>query len=251
MVNGFWYEALICLLAVCILLLAAILYRMNRRSKNENRMWQLKMDLLENNYQALLEVYEKKSVFVHDTKNHLLAMAKMLEDGQESEILVYIAQMTGEIRKSGNVVCTNHKMLDSILNRKIQEAREARIEIQCAYDDMRNLKLTLSEICSLFANLLDNAIEAAGKCPDGAERRIDVACRKQGRMLVVSVSNSVPEENRLEPDALLRTTKADKEMHGFGMISVKKVISGHDGYMKADIRDNRLYIVVYLVGFLK
>lgn len=249
--NGFWYEALICLLAVCILLLAAILYRMNQRAKNENRMWQLKMDLLENNYQALLEVYEKKSVFVHDTKNHLLAMAKMLEDGQESEILVYIAQMTGEIRKSGNVVCTNHKMLDSILNRKIQEAREARIDIQCAYDDMRNLKLTLSEICSLFANLLDNAIEAAEKCPVGTERRIDVACRKHGKMLVVSVSNSIPENNRHEPDMVFQTTKADKERHGFGMISIKKVIESHDGYMKVDVRESRFCVVAYLVGFQK
>lgn len=247
--NGFWYEWLICLLAVCTLLLAAGLYGMNRKSKKENRMWQLKIDLLENNYQALLGIYEKKSVLVHDMKNHLLAMAKMLEDGQKEEILAYIAQMTGEIRKSGNVVCTNHKILDSILNRKIQEAREAQIEIQCAYDDMRNLKLTLSEICSLFANLLDNAIEATEKCPVGTERRIDVACRKHGKMLVVSVSNSVPEENRHEPDMMFQTTKADKERHGFGMVSIKKVINSHDGYMKVNVRENRFCVIAYLVGF--
>lgn len=249
--NGFGYEGIIGLLVICIILLAAGLYWMMRRTKKEHRTWQLKTEMLEDNYRALLELYEKKSVLVHDMKNHLLAMAKMLEEGQKEETLAYIAQMTGGIRKSGSVIHTNHKILDSILNQKFQEAREAQLDIQCAYDDMRDLKLDLAEICSLFANLLDNAIEAAGQCPDGAERRIDVACRKQGRMLVVSVSNSVAEENKLEPDALLRTTKADKEMHGFGMISVKKVISGHDGYMKADIRDHRLYIVVYLVGFVK
>lgn len=249
--NGFRYEGIIGLLVICIILLAAELYWMMRRTKKEHRTWQLKTEMLEDNYRALLELYEKKSVLVHDMKNHLLAMAKMLEEGHKEETLAYIAQITGGIRKSGSVIHTNHKMLDSILNQKFQEAREAQIDIQCAYDDMRDLKLDLAEICSLFANLLDNAIEAAGKCPDGAERRIDVACRKQGRMLVVSVSNSVPEEVKLEPDALLRTTKADKEMHGFGMISVEKVISGHGGYMKADIRDHRLYIVVYLVGFLK
>ena len=249
--NGFGYEGIIGLLVICIILLAAGLYWMMRRTRKEHRTWQLKTEMLEDNYRALLELYEKKSVLVHDMKNHLLAMAKMLEEGQKEETLAYITQMTGGIRKSGSVIHTNHKMLDSILNQKFQEAREAQIDIQCAYDDMRDLKLDLAEICSLLANLLDNAIEAAGKCPDGAERRIDVACRKQGRMLVVSVSNSVPEENKLEPDALLRTTKADKEMHGFGMISVKKVISSHGGYMKTDIRDNHLYIVVYLVGFLK
>ena len=249
--NGFGYEGVIGLLAICIILLGAGLYGLMRRAKKEHRTWQLKTEMLEDNYRGLLELYEKKSVLVHDMKNHLLAMAKMLEEGQKEETLAYIAQMTGGIRKSGSVVHTNHKMLDALLNQKFQEAREAQIEIQCAYDDMRNLKLDLAEICSLFANLLDNAIEAAGKCPEGTERRINVACRKQGRMLVVSVSNSVSGESRLEPDALFRTTKADKEMHGFGMVSVKRVISAHDGYMKADIRDHCLYLVVYLVGFLK
>ena len=43
--------------------------------------------MLENNYQALLEMYEKKAVLVHDTKNHMRAIAKMLMDGREEGAL--------------------------------------------------------------------------------------------------------------------------------------------------------------------
>lgn len=249
--NGFWYEGLICLLVTVIVLLIAGGYMMRLRAKKENQTQQLKIEMLENNYQALLDLYEKKSVLVHDVKNHMWAMAKLLEDGHEKETLAYIAQMTGGIRQSGNVVCTNHKMLDSVLNMKFQKAREEQIEIQCVYDDMRNLKLTLADICSLFTNLLDNAIEATRMCPVGVERKIDVACRKRGKMLVVSVSNPVWAQDGQETDTLLRTTKEDRDMHGFGMVSMKKVIGSHDGYMKVNIQDRIFYVVIYLVGFQK
>ena len=83
--NRFGYEGIIGLLVICIILLAAGLYWMMCRTKKEHRTWQLKTEMLEDNYRALLELYEKKSVLVHDMKNHLLAMAKMLEEGQKEE----------------------------------------------------------------------------------------------------------------------------------------------------------------------
>lgn len=245
--SGFFDEILIGLLLLVIGLLAAAFLQTRHRTKREGTEQRLKMELLENHYQELLERYEKKSVLVHDMRNHLHAMAQMLEQGCVRETIDYISEIIGEMRQSGSMVYTGNKMLDSILNRKLQEAREAQIQVRCECDDMRTLNLSLGEICALFANLLDNATEAAARCTAGEERRIDMACRKQGRMLVVTLANSVGEETEREPKALSRT--ADHDLHGFGMISVKKVIGSHDGYMKAGMYDGMFRLVLYLVGF--
>lgn len=242
---------------IIIVLLILGIYVTRRKAKKKSLTQQLKIEMLENNYEALLQMYEKKSILVHDMKNHMLAIAKMVEENQEKDVLAYITQITGEMRQSRKVVSTNHKMLDSILNMKFQEAQEARIKVQCKCDDMRNLKLTLVEICALFTNLLDNAIEANRRLPPGAERKLDVACRKRGVMLIVSVINPVRMEEDTEAEKHIPSETAekdqnkDKDMHGFGLLSVKKVIKGHDGYMKTDVRDNMFHIVVYLIGFKK
>lgn len=236
---------------IIIVLLTFGIYMTRRQAKKESMIQQLKIEMLENNYETLLQMYERKSILVHDMKNHMLAIAKMVEEDQEKEAIAYIAQITGEMQQSRNVICTDHKMLDSVLNMKIQEALEAQIKVQCKCDDMRNLKLTLVEICALFANLLDNAIEANKRLPTGAERKMDVVCKKRGAMLIVSVSNPVWMGAETGTETSFETTKEDKNMHGFGLLSVKKVIKGHDGYMKTDVRDNMFHIVVYLIGFKK
>lgn len=238
------------MLGVIIILLMVGIYVTRRKAKKDRLTQQMKIEMLENNYETLLKMYEKKSILVHDMKNHMLAIAKMVEERQEG-VLVYTAQLAGEMRHGINFISTNHKMLDSILNMKLQEAWEAQIKVQCKCDDMGNLKLTLVEICALFTNLLDNAIEANKRLPAGMERKMDMVCRKRGTMLIVSVSNPVWIGANTEDEIPLKTTKEDKDMHGFGLLSMKKVVSSHDGYIKTNISNNKFHIVVYLTGFKK
>ncbi len=311
--------------------LALGLYLVRRRAKKEKLANRLEIEMLESNYQTLLKMYEKKSILVHDTRNHIRVISKMVKEGREEEALDYLAQITGEMQQCGGAFYTSHRMLDSVLNMKYQEAEQYGIKVQCQYDDMRGMNLTLVEICALFTNLLDNAIEANLNCPAGAERKIEMSCRKHGNMLVISISNPIWEtaasiensstekdsreddsmrnqavadiytgdkpvknplmedtsagdnpvknqyagnasngnnsvrnhadgnlsgrnrfpENRADSEGkrLFQTTKKEKDMHGFGMLSVQKVLDSHGGYMKTDIREHQFRIVVYLNAF--
>ena len=286
--------------------LALGLYLVRRRAKKEKLANRLEIEMLESNYQTLLEIYEKKSILIHDTRNHIRVIFKMVKEGREEEALDYLAQITGEMQQCSGAFYTSHRMLDSVLNMKYQEAEQYGIKVQCQYDDMRGMNLTLVEICALFTNLLDNAIEANLNCPAGAERKIEMNCRKRGNMLVISISNPIWEtaastensstekdsredtsagdnpvknqsagnasngnnsvrnhadgnlsgrnrfpENRADSEGkrLFQTTKKEKDMHGFGMLSVQKVLDSHGGYMKTDIWEHQFRIVVYLNAF--
>ena len=248
--------------------LALGLYLVLHRAKKEKLAGRLKVEMLENNYQTLLKMYEKKSILVHDMKNHIRIISKMVKEGREEDALDYLAQIAGEMQQYSGAFYTNHRMLDSVLNMKYQEAEQYGIKVQCQYDDMRGMNLTLLEICALFTNLLDNAIEANLNCPVGAERKIEMTCRKHGKILVISVSNPIwetsvsmenasreddsnrfPEKQAALEKRLFPTMKKAKDMHGFGMLSIQKVLDSHGGHMKADIRDHQFRIVVYLNAF--
>lgn len=137
------------------------LYTVKKGTDEIVRIQQLKIEMLENNYLSLQQMYNEKAVLIHDMKNHMYVIRDILEREEVSKAQAFVGEIVGELRRSGNVRWTRHEMLDFILNRKIQEACQAGITVKCECDDMRGLVLTTMEICTLFANLLDNEIGRA------------------------------------------------------------------------------------------
>lgn len=71
------------------------------------------------------------------------------------------------------------------------------------------------DICSLFANLLDNAYEAARAMPDG-QGWILFKMRKAREMLFIDLSNPSPEPPRVKNGAII-SRKQDGRLHGLGL----------------------------------
>ena len=225
------------------------IYRVKNRTDEENRMLQMKIEMLESNYLALRQVYDEKELLLHDMKNHMYTFRDILSRGDMAEALEYIEEILGELGKSGSMIQTHHTMLDLILSRKLQEAQEAGIPMRCEYDDMRGLELTTMELCALFSNLLDNAIEANKRCPEETERRLDVECRRRERMLIITVQNRMTAKAAGKGIRILERTEKGKPGHGYGMKSIRKVVNSYGGSIEADIRGDLFQIKVLLSGF--
>lgn len=237
------------ILGIILLFVLFWIYTVKREVDEETRTQQMKIEMLESNYLAIKQIYSEKELVLHDMKNHLYTFRDTLNRGGISEALIYVEEILGELRKSGNLIQTHHTMLDLILNRKIQEAQEAGISVHCEYDDMSGLELTTMELCALFANLLDNAIEANERCPEGIERRLDVECRRRERMLIVTIRNRMTAKAAGKGIGILERTEKDKTGHGYGMKSIRKVVDSHGGSIKADIKEDLFQIRVSLAGF--
>lgn len=129
-------------LLCCILLfLAGLAFLAKQEADFENHML-LKATMLERQYQELLEPYRERMILIHDMKNHMRSIGEMIKQGK---------------------------------------TENAQIKVSCSCDDMSGLTLSSIEMCALFANLLDNAVEAARKCPPDREPRINLQCAKRER----------------------------------------------------------------------
>ena len=191
--------------------------------------WKLK--LMEKKYQEMRIAQKEKEKLLHDTKNHMKAIQLLAEKKDTQEILHYIEKFYEKAEKNEWCEWTGNTMLDLILNNKICMAKQEKIQLKVTCDKLTDLNLSSLEICTLFANLLDNAIEANKKQEEGRERWIHLICRRQGYMLGITIINPVKETFDSDngfPD----TSKEDKTWHGIGLYSIQSVMEEHDGNMR-------------------
>ena len=80
----------------------------------------------------------------------------------------------------------------------------------------------------VLGNILDNAIEAAEKCPEN-EREIDLTIRNINEMFLIRVKNTCQKKPKKQNNRFM-TEKDDMIYHGWGIENVEKIIE--DAYGK-------------------
>ena len=229
-------------------MLLAFVYILKQKECEKNRIRQLKIEMLESNYQQLLDQYQDKSTFLHDTKNHMNVIRELAEEGEVQKIIEYIEQNYYIFHNKDKMVWTDHQMLNLILNMKCQEAAEEQISMAIDCKDVESLNISPEDLCSLFTNLLDNAIEANKRREEGEERWISLSCKRHGSMLVIHAENPVSQIADTKNGAL-KSIKKDEKWHGFGLLIMQKIVNKYDGYMEYEVKDGRFIMIQYLVGF--
>lgn len=147
-------------------------------------------------------------------------------DGMEEEIRIYEAQ-----NKTGNSV------LDTVLTGKSLYCARHGVELTCVADGARLNFMDVMDICSIFGNILDNAIECELGIPDRKKRLIHLAVYAKKRHLVIQCGNYCERELQFR-DGLPVSTKEDGACHGFGVKSVRYTAEKYGGTVTIQNRDN-------------
>ena len=130
-------------------------------------------------------------------------------------------------------------MLDCIVAMKADKMKE--MEISFALDGVIDggLNLKPMDVCSIFANALDNAIEASSKSQtedssDSAWIKLDI--KRTEKFFVIKIANSAAKQVDVEKLFMSAgyTSKKDKEHHGFGLRNIRKAVEDYDGLVKAE-----------------
>ena len=89
------------------------------------------------------------------------------------------------------------------------------------------------ELCALFGNALDNAIEATIPLDDESLREISLKVSYDHDLMVMRLANRYAGDLP-KKDGRLATTKPNSERHGFGMESIDAIARKHGGAMSFD-----------------
>ena len=178
------------------------------------------------NGEDLVERYQPEfDLLLLDCELHAQRRLDFL-DGMEEEIRTYEAQ-----NKTGNSV------LDTVLTGKSLYCVRHGIELTCVADGSRLDFMDVMDICSIFGNLLDNAIECELTIQDKKKRLIHLAVYAKRDFLVIQCGNYCEDTPEFQ-DGLPVSTKGDGAYHGFGVKSIRRAAEKYGGTMTIHTRDS-------------
>lgn len=189
------------------------------------------------------ENYEEMHQIRHEVKNHIAYIRALSENGEYSKLKEYLNVVTGETEELFRFVECGNDVINAVMNHAIKQAKASGVEIESQITVPPNLPYQETKLCSLLANLLDNAIEASVR--SGTQHPVVcVGIRPQQDYLFLRVTNPVAENGPGQPS--LHTTKADKKLHGFGTKIIRRVAEQYQGSVKFAIKEGRFIVDVML-----
>lgn len=162
--------------------------------------------------------------FRHDYKNNILAIKSFVKDNNTGELNDFLDKMFEDLETTAIKFNTGNHMADAIISDKsaIAEKSGNTIEIEGKIPEKA---ISNNDICTVFSNVLDNAIRA---CEDNPGSVIKIKTSFQNFGGAITVSNPVKEKVPIKNNSI-KTTKSDAFNHGLGISNVKKVASKYGG----------------------
>lgn len=180
----------------------------------------------------------------HDLKNHILVLRA--EEGKNSQS-EYLDKLEKEIHDYEVLNKTGNQVLDTLLTSKNLQCTKHKITLTSVVDGSLFSFMDVMDICSIFGNALDNAIESVRKIKDYEKRLIHVDASSEKNFLIIRFENYYEGEIQFDKE-LPVTTKKEKSIHGYGLKSLKYTVHKYNGEVNIDARDNwfRLRILIPL-----
>jgi hypothetical protein len=164
--------------------------------------------------------YAQTKSFRHDIRNHLSVLKGLLNNGKLEESKIYLQKLETASESLAFPCQTGNPVVDILLGEKLGLAKAKGITAEvslvlpnpCGIDDF--------DLCVIFANALDNAVNA---CQKGEEAGfIRIMGKRQGDFYMLTFENSCPAEP-LPPSGtgLHNIRSAAEKYHGAVLIEKK------------------------------
>ena len=201
--------------------------------ENELQITSRLLHLSEDKYRESKENIDMINLKCHDLKHQIREFASKSSisqetiNGLEDLINIYDSNM-----KTGN------EALNLILTEKSLLCQKQNIKLTCLADCTKLGFINNEDLYSLFGNAIDNAIEAVMKINDPEKRSINLIVRNVHSFISITIENYYVGEIFLDSNGLPKTTKSNKDYHGFGTKSIKMIVNKYNGDLKITTKKN-------------
>lgn len=213
--------------------------------ENESAIDIRQMELLYHCYKEMKNDMENVQSLYHDIKNHLL----ILEDISTSERSEnYIGEIVNKINDFESHFNTGNEFLDATLHKKYLVARDKGIKLDVNINIRPVKYITDIDLCTIFVNAIDNAIEECELINQSLEKCIIVRHKIKEKFYYLFFENSIRRDRKMVIGNNIETSKTDKKKHGFGLRNIKKALKNYDGDYSINIDEDFfcLYIIIPL-----
>lgn len=218
--KGAIFDILICLIFILSQLRAYRIKYVEIQKHNEELIFSERLKQYEQSKNNIAIINQK----IHDFKQQVYALKKMDKENQDNAL----KDITERIKVFDSSYQTGNDAFDIILTEKKLFAEKENIKLTVIANGKLLNFMEQMDIYILFGNLLDNAIEACERLKNDEEKVISLTIKENAGFIYIEENNYFLGELIKENDKVM-TIKKDKEYHGFGLKSIKDIVTRYEG----------------------
>jgi len=199
-------------------------------------------------FQQYKQAQEETRRFRHDIKNNLLCMNEMLRLGRTEDATEYLQGLIDTAETLSAKYVSGDEILDCILAAKASDMERKSIVFKLDGVLAGGLSWKPIDVCNVFANALDNAIEACENMPT-EQRIITMKLKATQQFWFIRIQNPVARDvdvSRLFQEKSGYTSKSNSLQHGIGTYNMKRNVERYGGIVKAECKDNQ-FILEFMI----
>lgn len=233
-----------------ILMLAAyfLIFRFFKQAReqltlqNEQNLLQMQVAAARMHLEELKESQEKTIIYRHDMRHHLKLINGYLEDRNMDAALKYIASVEENIESSVvEKYCSNYSV-NLILYYYLSMAKKEEINVDTHIELSDENTATDMDLCVIFANAIENAINACKRITDKNQRNIKIVCKSKNTQLFIQIVNSYNGIVIFDGDMPV----SEEENHGLGTKSIAAVVKKYSGVYSFTAQDKDFTVNIIL-----
>ena len=177
----------------------------------------------------------------HDMTNQLVAIQGYFHEGDTAGGEAYVTSLLKNLQTPSARIRTGNSALDAILSTKKALAESKGIIVDMEVQISDQLPMEPVDVCVIFGNALDNAIEACDRITEGEKRIQLMLVQREGKLLCHLINTALGDTLNVHI-----TSKLDKENHGFGFVNLKESLEKY-GSEPVISYENGLFSLKFIV----
>lgn len=238
---GLYYDQIFSHVEFCVLTLLSLLgagffiFGMNKIDLEQKKSSQYHLQIAA--YKMLEEQYSQSERLRHDLNNHIIALLGLLENKEYENMENYLKNMQGSDNWGMGEEITGNRVVDILLYQKRKMAEKENMIWECDVQIPKKCCINEFDLCVLFGNILDNALEACERlqhneshCNQRQFIKIQAGVVKKCFLLEVKNSADMADEHK---------------EHGIGLLNVSDVVHKYNGAMNIEVQ-NGIFVISIL-----
>lgn len=225
--NGFIIGAFASFVAD-IFLLYVILDQQNKAEMERVlREMETEMILSQAHYEEIERRREDFAKLRHDLNNQLVVLGDLMQNNKNEKAREMLEELNGFIVRTREKEFCADPIVDAVLSEYRSICEEKGISYTCDITISETISINPVKLCSIYSNLLKNAVAAAEKCED-ENRKIEVTASTSGNYMNVKVLNGFSEK---EP-----VIQTDRKHYGLEILG--QIANEYNGFFEQEVVGN-------------
>jgi len=210
--------------------------------KQQKEMLLLQTDLQKKAYYTLMDKINAAQIYRHDMRHHIHVISSFLNDGKIAEVQLYLSRLNENLDKTTiENYCQNYAV-NVILSSYIHKAKQEKIKVTSQVCLTEEIKIDNMELGLIFANAIENALNACKKIEDPNGKEISIVCKEHYDQLYIQICNSYVGEIEFDGEYPV----SHEEGHGIGTRSMAATAEKYGGIFSFTAQDGIFKTTVVL-----